>query len=103
MADGQCDDHVVQAEEPAFDPGVMGQPWRCVGDNSDVEIAGDQAVVQLRAQARQQVPPDGSGSLEQPPDGLGNDPCGQRRCRANSQWAIERPVTNVSYGTNSAV
>jgi hypothetical protein len=103
MADGQCDDHVVQAEEPAFDPGVVGQPRWCVGDNSDVEIAGGHAVVQVRAQARQQVPSYGSGVCEQSPDGFGNDPRGQGGCGADRERPMGRPVTKVAYGTDSAV
>ena len=103
MADGQGDDHVVQPEEPVFDPLVMRQSGWCVGDDGDVEIACDQAVVQWCAQARQQAPPEGTGLLQQTPDGLGDDPRGQRRCRADGQRPVARPVTNISYGANGAV
>jgi hypothetical protein len=103
MADWQDDDHLVKSEEPSVDPGVMGQPWWRIGDDSDVEIAGDHAVVELCAQAGEQGPPEGSDLLQQAPDGLGDDPCGQRGCRTDGQRPIENPVTNVSYGANSAV
>lgn len=103
MVDGQCHDHVVQPEEPPFDPRVLGQPRRCVGDDGDVEIAVDHAVVQIRAQGGEQTPPDGSGLPQQRPDGLGHDPRGQRRCRTYGQRPLERPVMGVSRGANGTV
>jgi hypothetical protein len=50
MADGQQDGHLVHPQEPSFDAWITGQPRGRVGDDGDVETAGDHAVVQLWAQ-----------------------------------------------------
>jgi hypothetical protein len=97
------DDHFVGAEELVRKARVAGQARRRVGDDRDVELAVDRALVQLAGQPGQQLPRERPGRVDQAAHGGGHHAGRQRRRRADPERADGRPVAGFPGGANAAL